>query len=587
MKDIRLMFKTSTLLAIFVLWSVAWIELADFELALFFGRSQVTWAMQTLKAAIYVFITAVLLWILLRLKDREEKRARIANDSRLQSIRHSGLIGIYNWQGDRLTDANQAFLDLLSYKRVDLQTLKLSELIVPEYRDVAEQVNREISERGTSGLYQKELICGDGTHVAVLGGRALVEGESDAGVGYEVDITPLVRAQHEQIALRQRIEASQRLESLAQLAGGIAHDFNNLMGVIVGHASLIEDSLQDDDHRRFSTAQTLKAAERARSLIHKLLAFGSERMVNPVEFSIDELIENSEHELRQQVGSSIEICLRLAAGAAKVRGNPAQFDQLVSNLVLNARDAMPNGGVINIVTSTAVVGDHSSFTNTSPGTYVMLTINDTGIGMPSDIQERMFEPYFSTKTSTKTGAGSGLGLAFVYGIVKQSGGNIYIESEPGKGTSIMMLFPRIEYHQRIAAAPRAIIPVLRARTILVIEDSNELREMLDLVLKAKGYNVITANDGLHAVEVSRAYSGVIDLVLADVVMPRMSGPDAVKLILSDRPQINILFMTGYADSKVLEEVSRASWPIMEKPILPDDLSAKITEICASSQRTAA
>lgn len=570
--------KTSKLVLLLAAWSVFWVVCSDYIFSLFMETPPVLWSVESIEGVVYVSVSGVIAGFLIKRIQREGERLRLVNESKLRSIQAAGLIGIFTWRNGSIVEANDAFLNMLAYTEDDVAggRLKIAELTAPEYRLVEDQARRELDEKGRSRIFQAELIAKDGARVVVVGGRALIEGDNRYGIGYALDVTPLVTAQREQKRLQEQLQRADRLNALGRLAGGIAHDFNNLLGVIVGYTAMAQSGAQTGEMQRESTEEILKAAARAKDLIRKLLAFSQSHVLHPELLDVNAALKDLEKMVGRIVGDTIELRLQLGEGAGCVLADRTQVEQVVMNLVVNARDALPQGGVITIETKKVTVQAEEFVAEAvAPGDYASISVRDNGVGIDPAVINEIFEPFFSTK---KEAGGTGLGLAIVYGVVKQHRGHICVTSRPGLGTDVTVLLPWA------AGSPASPAPQPAPRieggteTILIMEDSEEMRRMLATVLSSLGYTVLAAEDGLRGVELAREFDREIHLVLADIAMPRMSGPDAVEQIRRERPNVRVLLLTGFADFKLLEGKSMADALILEKPIAPEVLALKIREL---------
>ena len=576
------------LLVVYVLWSVLWVLLSDHLLHYLLRLpAPLLWSEEMLKALIYVATTAVILGFVVREQHKESERDRLADQSKLRSIQAANLIGIATWSDRQVIEANDALLNMTGYSRADLQAgrIRTTELLAPEYYEQEKQARKEVAETGRSRIFEGELICKNGSRVAVVGGRAMVAGQPEMRIGYVLDITPLKRAQEEQRQLEEQLQRTQQLNTLGQLTGGIAHDFNNLLGVIVGYTALMEADLPEGDPKRENTTEVLKAAEKGRTLVRSLLKFSQKDIAHPELLDVNAALSELEKILSRVIGDTIQ--LRLAPGerVGCVFIDSTQFEQIVMNLVVNARDAMPQGGVVTIATSKIrIEPGEERLRELKPGEYVVIKVSDTGVGMDRDVRDRIFEPFFSTK---KHAGGSGLGLAIVYGAVKQNGGAIRVDSQPGKGTVFSVFLPWAAEHARRDVAAPAPASKGGSETILLIEDDGEMRNMLAYILRGFGYTVLPASDGQRGVEAAREYRGKIHLVLTDIVMPHLGGPDAVEQIRRERPDIKALMMTGFADPARLAGRSFEDASILEKPITPETLARRIREVLGPGESRAA
>jgi CheY-like chemotaxis protein len=369
---------------------------------------------------------------------------------------------------------------------------------------------------------------------------------------------------------------SRRMEAVGQLASGVAHDFNNLLTIIKGYSSiLMERNPQGPDARAAMEIQ--QAADRAASLTHQLLAFGRRQTLQPRVLDLNAIVRGLEKMLRRVLSENVD--LRIAAGLGSVKADPVQMEQVLLNLVVNARDAMPKGGRLTISTASQRVDSDSGQDETfiRAGDYVTLSVADTGIGMDAATHERIFEPFFTTK---EVGKGTGLGLATVYGIVKQSNGHIGVDSEPGRGTTFCVSLPRVVNEDGAARKPAMAQTHKRGTgTILLADDEPLLRELGETILTQAGYKVLTAPNSDALKLLLTEYSGTIDLLLTDVVMPGISGPELVRLVRQSRPHIRVMYMSGYADDEI-EDLDRDAG-FLQKPFTPSELTAKVAEVLRS------
>jgi len=387
----------------------------------------------------------------------------------------------------------------------------------------------------------------------------------------------------EEIAERKRLEEqfyqSQKMEAIGKLAGGVAHDFNNHLGIIIGYSELMLDRLRPDDPLRKNAGMIKDAALRSATLTRQLLAFSRRQVFEPRILDLNAGIVELEKLLRPLIGEDIELILSLSAASGKARADPAQIDQVIMNLAVNSRDAMAEGGRLTIETADVELDQEyaSKHATVRPGSYVMVAVSDTGMGMDSETQTHMFEPFFTTK---EKGKGTGLGLATVYGIVKQSGGYIWVYSEPGKGTTFKIYLPRVEGSAQEADAERVPSSILKGEeTVLIVEDEGMLRELACEFLRKSGYNVLEAGNGSKAIEISRAHRGPIHLLMTDAVMPGMSGRELAQRLQGERPEAKVLYVSGYTDDSVLRNgLLQPGTAFLQKPFTRDSLARKVREV---------
>ncbi len=382
----------------------------------------------------------------------------------------------------------------------------------------------------------------------------------------------------EQKQLQTRLAQTERMEAVGQLASGVAHDFNNLLTIIKGYSSiLMERSPEGPDAR--AAVEIQQAADRAASLTHQLLAFGRKQTLQPRVLDLNVIVRGLEKMLRRVLSENVDLAIRTASGLGFVKADPVQMEQVLLNLVVNARDAMPRGGRLTISTAPQRIVSDSGQDETfvRAGDYVTLSVADTGIGMDAATRERIFEPFFTTK---EVGKGTGLGLATVYGIVKQSNGHIGVDSEPGRGTTFCVSLPRV-VNEDVAARKPAMAQTHKhgTGTILLAEDEPLLRELGETILTQAGYKVLTAPNSDALKSLLAQYSSTIDLLLTDVIMPGISGPELVRLVRQSRPKIRVLYMSGYADDEI-EDLDRDAG-FLQKPFTPSELTAKVAEVLGS------
>jgi two-component system cell cycle sensor histidine kinase/response regulator CckA len=422
---------------------------------------------------------------------------------------------------------------------------------------------------GPMGTLSLTVRRRDGSEFPVEASLAAVDTpQGRVTVGVIRDLTERRRAEAEQARLR--IEAqeqrNQRLESLGQLAGGIAHDFNNMLGVIVNYANFVieeaESPVPDAGAIAADARQVIKAGQRGTDLTHQLLAFARREVVRPEVLDLNAVLTDAEALLRRSIGEHIKLIVRPGAALPPVSADPGQIEQMLVNLALNARDAMPSGG--NLVIDTA------RYVSDDAGEYVRLRVSDSGRGMPADVVERAFEPFFTTKPS---GEATGLGLATVYGIITQAGGEVSISSEPGLGSTVTILFPAsAEVPEAPAGAEPVVVTEGHGETLLVVEDEAALRDVAGRILSGAGYRVLAADGGMQALELAALHEGTIDLLVSDVVMPGMLGKELAERLVHARPDTRVLYMSGYAQPVLASQGTLdPGVALLEKPFTAADL----------------
>jgi PAS domain S-box-containing protein len=413
----------------------------------------------------------------------------------------------------------------------------------------------------------------DGAFLTVRCSGWLVKHESNTFIEvFAEDVT-------ERRVLERQLRMAQKMEAVGRLSGGIAHDFNNLLGVIIGYIQVMKRNLVPGNSSYEYAEEIEKASQRAVSLTRQLLAFSRQQVLEPAIFNLNTLVSDMEKMLPRLIGEDIQLNLMLASAIGHVKADPGQVEQIVMNLAVNARDAMPDGGKLTIQTANAELDaafarEHQG---SIPGQYVMLAVTDTGTGMDPETQAQIFEPFFTTKDRDK---GTGLGLATVYGVVKQSSGYITVDSEKGKGASFKIYLPRIEQpvatQSEISQAP---LTVRGCETILLVEDAEPLRKLAHMFLKDNGYQVLTAGDGAEAQRVAARSAGPIHLLLTDVVMPGINGRVLAERLAPRHPAMKVLYMSGYTDSFIAGHgVLEEGIHLLHKPFTEEALMRKVREL---------
>ncbi|HEU4349212.1 MAG TPA: ATP-binding protein [Actinoplanes sp.] len=491
----------------------------------------------------------------------------------------------------RIVLVNDRAEELFGWPRAELLGRRADVLLADEARagfphlrstgaEAGPQLGRLPGPPGPMGTVAVTARRRDGSELPVEASLATVDTpQGRVAIAVIRDCSDRHRAQAEQARLRLEAQThrNHRLESLGQLAGGIAHDFNNMLGVIVNYANFVieEASSSQPDLRSIAAdaRQVVRAGQRGTDLTHQLLAFARREVVRPRQLDLNAVIAGVEEMLRGSIGEHITLTVRPGADLPQVTCDPGQIEQLLLNLAVNARDAMPGGG--DLVIDTAFHPLPSGDAELAPGDYVRLRVGDSGTGMTAEVAERAFEPFFTTKAS---GEGTGLGLATVYGIVTQAGGSVSISSEPGLGTTVTVLFPVGEPAESEPAAPSPASTSGHGETLLVVEDEAALREVAGRILSGAGYHVLAADGGAEALELAARHEGEIDLLLSDVVMPGMLGKELAERLVDRRPGTRVLYMSGYAQPVLASQGTLdPGVALLEKPFTAADLLTAVRE----------
>ena len=526
-----------------------------------------------LRLSLFSFLAILICWLNGALRAVQENLRR--SEANFRSLVTNAPYGICSCDSTgKILDANPAFLELLGLSSADELNGKY---IYSLYHDTEQWF--ELADRLRASEPFKGVIADwkrkGGTSVVRISGRSVVNGRKE-GMVFELfaeDVT-------ERRALEQQLRQSQKMEAVGRLAGGIAHDFNNLLMVISGYSEFLLERLGNEPHLRGPAQEIAGAAERASSLTRQLLAFSRKQMLAPRMVNLNEIATENLKMLTRMIGEDIDLVLTPGKNLWPVRADGGQIEQVIMNLAVNARDAMPTGGKLTIETCNVTLGEEEARHHAPlrPGDYVMIQVSDTGVGMDADTQSHIFEPFFTTKGPK----GTGLGLSTVYGIIKQSLGYIWVESEVGRGTTFKIYLPRVAAAgepAQIAAQAQAQRVEPGTETILLVEDEANLRYLARQYLEKQGYKVIEAADGAVAVQIAVAHESVIHLLLTDVIMPGMNGRELAQRISEIRPNIKILYMSGYTENVVGHNGTLdAGVRLLQKPFNLRDLKSKVREV---------
>jgi PAS domain S-box-containing protein len=508
-------------------------------------------------------------------------RARRGNEARLMRLAEAGIVGIIvSDSSGRILEANDTYLAMVGYSREDFEAglVDWDKMTPPELRHLNAAILKQLDHDGVAPPCEKEYVHKNGTRVPVLVGVArLLDGTENIAVTLDLSAQKHLEEQYRQ---------AQKMEAVGRLAGGVAHDFNNILSVVLSYSEMIIGDLKPDEPLRSDVEEIRTAGLRAMELTKQLLAFSRQQVLEAKVLNLNQSVAGMEKMLRRLLGADIELTMLPASGLWNVKADPGQVEQILMNLAVNARDAMPQGGQLTIETANADLDEDyaRAHHDVRAGSFVMLAVSDTGAGMDAQTQERIFEPFFTTK---EKGRGTGLGLATVFGIVKQSGGHVWVYSEPGKGSTFKVYFPRVSgaADVRTSEGP-AQEPVRGSETILLVDDDDQVRTVARSILRRNGYVVLEAPNGGEALLICEQYGAKIDLLLTDVVLPRMSGRQLAERLAALRPEMKVLFMSGYTDDAILQHgVLDSGVAYLQKPLTPTSLAQRVREVLRGSMTT--
>jgi two-component system, cell cycle sensor histidine kinase and response regulator CckA len=480
---------------------------------------------------------------------------------------------VFDAGSHKFLEANMAACQLYGYSAAEFRGLTLEDV------QGEDETRRFIAElpRPVSKVWRHRTKDGRAIDVEIAVNE-IEFGGRPAQLAVLIDIT--IRLQ-----LEEQLRQAQKMEAVGMLAGGVAHDFNNLLTIITGYSQLILNNLGTHDTNRHSAEQIMKAAERAAALTKQLLAFSRRQVLQPRVLDLNKLVSSLANMLRRLIGEDIDLSLNLASDLGAVSADAGQMEQVIMNLAVNARDAMPRGGTLTVETSNVELDENyiSQHILVKPGPYIMLAVSDNGAGMDSATRARLFEPFFTTKGA---GQGTGLGLSTVFGIVKQSGGSVQVYSEPGRGTSVKVYLPRVGQPASMEAEAKAKVVPRGTETILLVEDDEMVRNLVRESLEREGYRVMDAAEPLDARRMADGFRGPIQLLITDVVMPRLNGRELALQLMQKRPGLKVLYMSGYTDSAIVNSgILQKEVAFLQKPFTPTSLIEKVREVLEGNGKT--
>jgi len=478
---------------------------------------------------------------------------------------------VFDPGSQQILEANQAAAQLYGYVREEFRGMGLASIEESDTPKAGNDVAPAVA------IHRHRTRGGRRIEVETVA-QDIVYGGATVQLVALVDVT--LRRQ-----LEEQLRQAQKMEAIGILAGGVAHDFNNLLTIITGYSQLILKTLSPSDPNRYSAEQIVKAGERAAALTQQLLAFSRRQVLQPKVVELNKLVTSLSSMLRRLIGEDIDLRLEMRPELGRVNADPGQMEQVLMNLVVNARDAMPEGGTLTIETANVTLDESyvSRHMTVKPGPYAMLAVSDNGIGMDEATQARLFEPFFTTKSS---GRGTGLGLSTVFGIVKQSGGSVDVYSVPGRGTSVKVYLPRID--QPVAAESETPFKAVArgTETILLVEDEEMVRNLVRETLQREGYQVLDAADSVEALRISEKHKTAIHLLITDVVMPKVSGRDLAVELCRRRPGMKVLYMSGYTDSAIVHSgILQKEVAFLNKPFTPASLAERVREVLEGNGKT--
>lgn len=472
------------------------------------------------------------------------------------------------------TSINHKAESLMGYAREDVIGTSVVQFVVPEHAArVQASLTRLLQQAQENTICEVEIVCKDGNRLPLeISLRCMY----DAGkpVGFQGIARDISERRHLEAQLRQ----AQKMEAIGRLAGGVAHDFNNLLTAILGYSQLIMYRLPPEDPTYEEVAEIEKAGQRAAALTRQLLAFSRKQVLQPQLVNLNQIVTEIEKMLHRMIGEDIELVTALDPSLHSIKADPGQLEQVLMNLAVNARDAMPNGGHLHISTTNIEVQDAQPpyHREIQPGSYVELKVQDTGIGMDQETQEHIFEPFFTTK---ELGKGTGLGLSTVYGIITQSNGHIVVTSILGVGTTFSIYLPLADaVAEHSPSTPASARPLTGAETVLLVEDNEAVRSLVQQVLQRYGYATLAAQNPHDALAICEAHPGSVDLLITDVIMPQLNGPELAQRLMALRPEMQVLYMSGHTARALGAYNITPETPFLQKPFTPKVFVSKVREV---------
>ena len=481
-------------------------------------------------------------------------------------------ITIANLADGRFVDVNESFLHVTGFSREEVIGRTSLELKFWERAGDYRELVGALEERGAVRDMEITFLAKSGERRAGLNSAEVID------IAGQKCILAIFKDITERKALEAKLRQAQKMESVGRLSGGIAHDFNNLLGVIIGYGSVLEERVDVDSDLRKGIQEIKKAGQRAAALTRQLLAFSRQQVLEPKVLSLNTVVADIGKMLLRLIGEDIELTTLLQPDLGRVKADQGQIEQVIMNLAVNARDAMPRGGKLIIETQNVDLDEHpvGQHSPTVPGRYILLSVTDTGVGMDKETLSHIFEPFFTTKEKDK---GTGLGLSVVYGVVKQSGGYIWVDSEPAKGTTFKIFLPRVEEAVESDNRQPTVKSLKGSETILLVEDEESLRALTRSLLVQSGYTVLETNNGARALGIARDYHGSIHLLLTDVVLPGIGGSVLAEQMAKQYPTMKVLFMSGYTDKAIAAQgVLEEGTFLLQKPFEPEALRNRVREV---------